>query len=175
MYKNVPDVGLTSAFAVAVAEPPRSSMAVTVTSITSPSSPYVARSSDDAVASAITTPLRDHWYANVTGSPSASEAVAVAVSTSFVPGERLLRLTDGCGAAFTMMTELLAFAVKPCGSRTVTYAVTVSPRSPLPERGRSRVEFVSPEMMTPLRAHSYVDVSGSRWPLGRTPKSPSIA
>ncbi len=65
------------------------SLAVTRSRIRSPLSPLpaVARFSDGPVAPAMSVPFRVHWYAYVSGFASASCAVTVAVSVSFVPGD----------------------------------------------------------------------------------------
>src|SRR5260221_14349437 len=104
MYRKLPELGITSALAVAVPTPLWSSVAVTRITITSPWSAWVARSRDVVVAPGITTPLRNHLYARVTGSPSASDAESVAVTTSTVLGEPLLKVTLGTAGAFAITT-----------------------------------------------------------------------
>jgi hypothetical protein len=80
--------------------------------------------------------------------------MAVALTTTFVVGAVLLKLTAALGPLSLITTEVLA-SVLSCPSLAVTRTLIVSPRSPLPATERSSVEVVAPAIGVPFRDHSY--------------------
>jgi hypothetical protein len=90
----------------------------------------------------------------VTGSPSPSAFVAVAVSVWFVVGEAGESETVAVGSSPATVTGAdVTGAEFPVPSLAVTRARTRSPSSPFPAVPRFSVEPVAPEMSAPFFVH----------------------
>ncbi len=92
---------------------------VTETAMESPASPLpacerskVSLSAEPLVKVRLTTPLTFHCQVRLTGSPSGSFLVAVAVSVSFVPALPGVSTTEALGGEFEPAIEVLPESLK---------------------------------------------------------------
>jgi hypothetical protein len=119
------------------------SFGVTSTEIVSPWSPFpgcersnVSVSELELEVVFLTTPLTFQTYVSVTGSPSTSALVAVAVSVSFVCGLWVFSETVAVGALFATVTVFdFSVPMRPGASVGVASAVMTSPLLGLIEEG----------------------------------------